>query len=279
MSEASKTSEVEIKLALKRFKKAGEQLLYEDYHCKLTTRALEIRNYKASFLSKFIPLEDIKAVYYAKQRTFPGKEALELNDNGWSTSGKIWWALDPLSIRVNVSFNPFTYPASMLTSTLASTDIILNQDFGNFLNFSLTYKHVDSSIDTSDYTIVYDSVDADAVYVINYGLLPRAIMDILLLVNKNQLNMKMDVIRTCVALMVGHFIRKRIFVIIEDNDTFVWTDNTPVDYQNWAAGEPNTASKGYCAYMIYNNQAWYTMDCSANRDFVCKKSPNINTGK
>uniref|UniRef100_A0A914CLT1 Uncharacterized protein n=1 Tax=Acrobeloides nanus TaxID=290746 RepID=A0A914CLT1_9BILA len=163
MSEASKTSEVEIKLALKRFKKAAEQLLYEDYHCKLTTRVLEIRNYKASFLSKFIPLEDIKVVYYAKQRTFPGKEALELNDNGWSTSGKIWWALDPLSI--SVSFNPFTYPASMLTSTLASTGIILNQGFGNFLNFSSTCKHVDSSIDTSDDAIVYDSVDADAVYV------------------------------------------------------------------------------------------------------------------
>jgi hypothetical protein len=62
----------------------------------LTSKVLEIKNYEVSIFSKFIPLGDIKAVYYAKQRTFPGKEALQLNDNGWSTLGRIWWALDPL---------------------------------------------------------------------------------------------------------------------------------------------------------------------------------------
>uniref|UniRef100_A0A914DWD1 Uncharacterized protein n=1 Tax=Acrobeloides nanus TaxID=290746 RepID=A0A914DWD1_9BILA len=101
MSEASKTSEEEVKVALERFKRMADQLLYEDHHCKLTSKVLEIKNYKASISSKFIRLKDIKTVYYSKQRTFPGKEALQINDNGWSTSGRIWWALDPLRQTFN----------------------------------------------------------------------------------------------------------------------------------------------------------------------------------
>ena len=61
--------------------------------------------------------------------------------------------------------------------------------------------------------------------------------------------------------------------------SFTWTDNSPVNYENWAAGEPNDWINGEarcdgtgnedCTEMWQNGQTWNDFDCEAAKAFVC----------
>ena len=59
---------------------------------------------------------------------------------------------------------------------------------------------------------------------------------------------------------------------------WVWSDGTPFDYNNWAAGEPNNAGTENCVEMW--DQAgelheWNDLPCSDQRAFVCKQTVGL----
>ncbi|XP_070535732.1 macrophage mannose receptor 1-like [Ptychodera flava] len=53
---------------------------------------------------------------------------------------------------------------------------------------------------------------------------------------------------------------------------FEWVDNTPLDYTNWAPGEPNNADdiEG-CGEMYYRSNEWNDVDCFSSAGFICKR--------
>ena len=61
---------------------------------------------------------------------------------------------------------------------------------------------------------------------------------------------------------------------------FVWTDGTPLDYENWAAGEPNNWPVGTCQHWARDTgedcveawqqgQSWADGSCHAARPYIC----------
>ena len=55
---------------------------------------------------------------------------------------------------------------------------------------------------------------------------------------------------------------------------WVWDDRTPVDYVNWANGEPNGAENGENCAELYDDEygKWNDEDCLNNAGYVCVMS-------
>ena len=55
---------------------------------------------------------------------------------------------------------------------------------------------------------------------------------------------------------------------------WVWDDRTPVDYVNWANGEPNGAENGENCAEMYDDEygKWNDEDCLNNAGYVCVMS-------
>lgn len=62
-----------------------------------------------------------------------------------------------------------------------------------------------------------------------------------------------------------------------DHGNFVWSDNTPNDYQAWDYNELEDGNGEYCViYGLDNGAVWDTTWCWGIYNFVCKKSPIIS---
>ena len=63
--------------------------------------------------------------------------------------------------------------------------------------------------------------------------------------------------------------------------TFVWEDGTPLDYVNWASGQPNNNGNEDCATFgpSATQGMWYDAPCEANalaQGYICRKSSPIS---
>uniref|UniRef100_A0A914CFR6 Uncharacterized protein n=1 Tax=Acrobeloides nanus TaxID=290746 RepID=A0A914CFR6_9BILA len=83
----------------------SEDFLYEDKYCRLTKSSLEIKwYYFPTAQSKFIPIPNIKGVYY-KEQVACGEGMCNLKGWGMSLS-PCWWACDLLrGLRTTDKFN------------------------------------------------------------------------------------------------------------------------------------------------------------------------------
>ncbi|XP_077862270.1 macrophage mannose receptor 1-like [Saccoglossus kowalevskii] len=55
-------------------------------------------------------------------------------------------------------------------------------------------------------------------------------------------------------------------------NTYEWSDGTPVDYVNWAEGEPNDSNgEEQCAEMRKGDGSWNDLNCGDRLTFVCRK--------
>ncbi|XP_073715685.1 macrophage mannose receptor 1 [Misgurnus anguillicaudatus] len=59
---------------------------------------------------------------------------------------------------------------------------------------------------------------------------------------------------------------------LDSNSGFVWSDQTPSDYENWASGEPNNYKNNeHCAeYGSNSGRKWNDRDCEAFLDWICQ---------
>uniref|UniRef100_A0AC34F4W6 C-type lectin domain-containing protein n=1 Tax=Panagrolaimus sp. ES5 TaxID=591445 RepID=A0AC34F4W6_9BILA len=72
------------------------------------------------------------------------------------------------------------------------------------------------------------------------------------------------------------------FYTVTDNQIWLWTDDTPVDYLGWSHGEPSAGSEN-CAQLYLHNECydekinlWNNKICSyIEQNIVCKK-PHFN---
>uniref|UniRef100_A0AAR2LBX1 Macrophage mannose receptor 1 n=1 Tax=Pygocentrus nattereri TaxID=42514 RepID=A0AAR2LBX1_PYGNA len=62
------------------------------------------------------------------------------------------------------------------------------------------------------------------------------------------------------------------FNSLDANAGFVWTDESPVNYDNWAYGEPNNFNDNeHCAEAsFYYGHRWNDRDCEAYNDWICQ---------
>ena len=51
--------------------------------------------------------------------------------------------------------------------------------------------------------------------------------------------------------------------------TWLWTDDTEVNYTNWADGEPNNSGNNEDCGGQYSNEEWNDAPCSYSYPFVC----------
>ena len=61
--------------------------------------------------------------------------------------------------------------------------------------------------------------------------------------------------------------------------TFIWTDGTPSDYENWAAGEPNDWQAGVarcdgsgnedCTEAWRGGDNWNDANCDGSKQYIC----------
>ena len=59
------------------------------------------------------------------------------------------------------------------------------------------------------------------------------------------------------------------------NNTFLWSDNTPVNYTNFELYKNDTSDGHVCVEQSYYGGVWDTTDCIASIGFVCKTRPQI----
>jgi hypothetical protein len=58
---------------------------------------------------------------------------------------------------------------------------------------------------------------------------------------------------------------------LADEGTFVWSDNTPLNFMNWNGGEPNNAGEEDCANVIpWGGGSWNDLPCDQARPYVCR---------
>ncbi|XP_072020262.1 macrophage mannose receptor 1-like [Amphiura filiformis] len=65
----------------------------------------------------------------------------------------------------------------------------------------------------------------------------------------------------------------------DDDGGFMWHDGTPVDYANWALGEPTLDNNGQSEQCVelWSNGYWNDIECLYDQYYVCKK-PKITEG-
>ena len=57
---------------------------------------------------------------------------------------------------------------------------------------------------------------------------------------------------------------------LEDEGEFVWTDETPVNFEAWGGGEPNNAGNEDCVHLAsWTGGTWNDMPCDFQAAFVC----------
>ncbi|XP_055073374.2 macrophage mannose receptor 1 [Misgurnus anguillicaudatus] len=62
------------------------------------------------------------------------------------------------------------------------------------------------------------------------------------------------------------------FTSLDSNSGFVWSDQTPSDYENWSSGEPNNYNnEEHCTECgFYYGRKWNDRDCEAYNDWICQ---------
>ncbi|XP_027025200.1 macrophage mannose receptor 1 isoform X1 [Tachysurus fulvidraco] len=62
------------------------------------------------------------------------------------------------------------------------------------------------------------------------------------------------------------------FNALNDNDGFVWSDETPSDYDNWSYGEPNNynSNERCTEASFYYGHRWNDRDCESYNDWICQ---------
>ncbi|XP_078537804.1 secretory phospholipase A2 receptor [Lissotriton helveticus] len=57
----------------------------------------------------------------------------------------------------------------------------------------------------------------------------------------------------------------------QESDSVMWYDDTPLNYSNWAAGEPEWNRRaGLCAAVAVQDGEWLAIDCADETGFICK---------
>ncbi|XP_078496274.1 C-type Lectin CRL-like [Lissotriton helveticus] len=57
---------------------------------------------------------------------------------------------------------------------------------------------------------------------------------------------------------------------LQQGKSFIWTDGSDINYQNWAPGEPNNINgKEFCMEM-YKSGKWNDLFCYTQRVFICE---------
>uniref|UniRef100_A0AAY4AAK8 Macrophage mannose receptor 1 n=1 Tax=Denticeps clupeoides TaxID=299321 RepID=A0AAY4AAK8_9TELE len=62
------------------------------------------------------------------------------------------------------------------------------------------------------------------------------------------------------------------FSMLDSNSGFVWSDESPSDFENWSYGEPNNYNDNeHCAETgFYYGHMWNDRDCEAYNDWICQ---------
>jgi hypothetical protein len=53
-------------------------------------------------------------------------------------------------------------------------------------------------------------------------------------------------------------------------DTFVWTDGSPVDFTQWGAGEPNNSGDEDCVHLSSGSGDWNDLFCGQQNPYICR---------
>jgi len=59
----------------------------------------------------------------------------------------------------------------------------------------------------------------------------------------------------------------------DHNDTYKWSDGTPLDYVNWAAGNPDGGDQN-CVVLQTSSGLWYDGRCTPSEGVVCRGPPD-----
>ena len=66
--------------------------------------------------------------------------------------------------------------------------------------------------------------------------------------------------------------KHNVFIgLTHSGSAFVWSDGTPMDYSNWASGEPNGHGSEGCVEMYVESGKWNDLGCNHDRGYVCKR--------
>ncbi|XP_033624558.1 macrophage mannose receptor 1-like [Asterias rubens] len=56
---------------------------------------------------------------------------------------------------------------------------------------------------------------------------------------------------------------------------YTWSDNTPIDFENWVAGEPNDFNgEEQCGELYAGDGKWNDANCGIDKNFICRKNVN-----
>ncbi|KAJ1175931.1 hypothetical protein NDU88_001216 [Pleurodeles waltl] len=81
---------------------------------------------------------------------------------------------------------------------------------------------------------------------------------------------------TFLVQQLHHFHLSTIFIWLslfykQESESGMWYDGTPLNYSNWAAGEPEWKGRsGFCAAVVMLDGEWLAIDCADKIGFICK---------
>ena len=58
-------------------------------------------------------------------------------------------------------------------------------------------------------------------------------------------------------------------------NSFVWSDESPVSYVNWNGGEPNNVNSENCVQMKMKDGSWNDAHCVDKISSICERKGNI----
>lgn len=62
---------------------------------------------------------------------------------------------------------------------------------------------------------------------------------------------------------------------MKDEATFKWSDGWPVDYSNWAAGNPPSNNDDKDCVTMATDGTWHVATCEQRLPFLCKQTDGI----